>query len=297
MGKLFFKALSLLCAVSILVIPFDTSAYYSNEYDEIRAICSAISGAYKKSDDTLRILSYNVLSDGIGFEGAPSSQRQDGLICTLTALSPDILCLQEVSRGWLTIIKNNTPFTSVEGIKTEIAGLMTTIFYDEETVELKEWGNEVYNTGGDYRMRRAVWGLFEIKSTGKLVCVVSTHFNITKATDTYSSAQAMELLSIVEGLSNKFTCPIFVAGDFNAKKRTSVTYPSSSIYEMLSAHLTDTDRIAEMISTCDKGTKPSSTVDHIFLKGKAEIKRYVVLSNKEFLNISDHYPIFIDVEM
>lgn len=299
MGKLLFKALSILCAVTILVIPLDVTSVYDDEKTtaEIRNICIATSSVFRKTKDAVRIMSYNILSDGIGFEGSPCENRKSGVIDTISTLSPDILCLQEVSRGWFTIIKNHTDYTAINPTETEIAGLMTAIFFDTDTTELKAWGNEGYNTGGDYRMRRAVWGLFRIKESGKTVCVVNTHFNITKDTDTYSSVQAMELTEITDRLTRQFSCPVIIAGDFNAKKRTSVSYPSSAIYEILSSHYTDTALIAELFSAGNKKTKPTSTVDHIFLTGTAEIKRYVILSQEVFLHLSDHYPIFIDAEV
>lgn len=299
MGKLLFKALAIMCAVTILVIPLDTTALKEDEAvtQEIRDICTATADIYEKSDETVRILSYNVLSDRIGYKGSPCESRQNGITETLTLLSPDILCLQEVCRGWFTIIKNNTDYTAVNPIKTELAGLMTAIFYDNTRVELKEWGDESYVSGGDYRIRRAVWGLFQIIETGKTVCVVNTHFNITKDTDTHSGGQTMELIEITDTLKKKYSCPIFIAGDFNARKRTTVTYPSSSIYEMLSRNYKDTALITEHFSSGNKAVSPTSTVDHIFLIGDVKIKRYIILSNKVFLHISDHYPIFVDTEI
>lgn len=299
MGKLLFKALAILCAFTILVIPLDTVGYYADETatEEIRDICKKTYELYKNSPDTIRILSYNVLSDRIGYNGSPCENRQDGITEVITRLSPDILCLQEVCRGWFTIIKNNTDYEAVNPLKTELAGLMTAIFYDNNKVELTEWGDETYVSGGDYRIRRAVWGLFRIIETGKTVCVVNTHFSITKDTDTYSGGQAMELIKITDTLKVKYSCPIFIAGDFNARKRTTVTYPSSSIYEILSSSYIDTALSAELFSSGNKNFSPTSTVDHIFLIGEAEIKRYIVLSNKVFLHISDHYPIFVDVRL
>ncbi len=285
-----------MCAVTILVIPLDTVARYENDdvTREITDICTLTASMYKKADNMVRILSYNIQSEGRVYGGTPCENRKDGITATLSLLSPDILCLQEVCRDWFTIIKNETDYKAVNPVETEIAGLMTVLFFNEETTELKEWGNEILSSGGDYRMRRAVWGLFKTKNSGRTVCVVNTHFNITKDTDTYSGGQAMDLINIVEKLRNKFTCPIFIVGDFNAKKRTTVSYPSSSIYEILASHFTDTSLITELFSAGDTKTKPTSTVDHIFITGDPKIKRYVILSNKIFRHISDHYPIFID---
>ena len=299
MGKLLFKALAIICAFMILIIPLNTSAYNTDEaaITEIQSICTTISSMYQKSSDVIRILSYNILSDRIGYNGSPCESRQDGIIEVLNRLSPDVLCLQEVCRGWFTIIKNNTAYNAINPIKTELAGLMTTIFYDETQLELREWGDEVYASGGDYRIRKVVWGVFKSKDNGKTFCVVNTHFNITKETDSYSGGQAMELIEITNTLKEKYSCPIFIAGDFNAKKRTTVTYPSSSIYEILSANFTDTATVTELFSAGSTVTHPTSTVDHIFLTDNAKIKRYVILSNKVFLHISDHFPIFVDAEI
>lgn len=296
MGKILFKALAILCAVTVLVIPLDISAQYENEEitKEITDICSLIASIHKKPAEAVRIMSYNIQAEGRIYGGTPCESRQNGLTAVLREISPDILCLQEVCREWFTIINMNTDYTAVNSMETEIAELMTVMYYNEKTTELKEWGDEFFDKGGDYRMRRAVWGLFRMKDSGSLVCVVNTHFNVTKDTNNYSGAQAMTLISVIENLRQKFTCPIFIVGDFNAKRRTTVTYPSSSIYEILTSHFTDTSLVAEAFSAGDVNTKPTSTVDHIFFTGDPRIIRYVILSNKVFLNISDHYPIFID---
>lgn len=296
MGKILFKALSILCAVTILVIPLDTAAQFKNETvtKEITDICNLTASIYGKSSGRVRIMSYNIQANGRIYGGTPCESRQGGITAVLRALSPDILCLQEVCREWFTILKNNTDYTAVNSTETEIAELMTVMYFNEKTTELKEWGDELFDRGGDYRMRRAVWGLFRMKDSGKTVCVVNTHFNITKDTNSYSGGQAMALINVVNELRERFSCPIFIAGDFNAKKRSDVTYPSSSIYEILASHFTDASLATEFFSSGDAKTKPTSTVDHIFITGDPRINRYVILSNKIFLEISDHYPIFID---
>lgn len=300
MRKLLLRALIVLCTVFILAVPLDISADSTADTTieaQISDICRRTAQLHTKDENTVRILTYNVLSDGIGFEGSPCEGRKAGVLEVLSALSPDVVCLQEVSRGWFTVLKNDSSLTAVNPLETEIAGLMTVILFDPETVELKNHGNEVYNTGGDYRMRRAVWGLFRRKESGETFCVVNTHFNITKNYNSYSSIQAMELIEITDDLRNQYSCPIFVTGDFNAKKRTTVSYPASSVYEILASHFSDGSLTCKSFSTGNTGISRNSTVDHIFTVGDLKIYRYVILSQKVFLHLSDHYPIFVDAQL
>ena len=61
--------------------------------------------------DHIRIMSYNLLSDSLGFEGCDARIRADGVCYILNTLSPDVTGLQETSRNWRKCIQERTDYS------------------------------------------------------------------------------------------------------------------------------------------------------------------------------------------
>lgn len=69
------------------------------------------------------------------------------------------------------------------------------------------------------------------------------------------------------------------------------------IYEALCKTLTDTRLVAQEKANGDALKADAPTWDHIFLNGEAKINRYAVVSPQVLSEMSDHYPIFVDVSI
>ncbi len=272
----------------------DISQYPATEKD-INEI-GILSNYYKNEETEIRLMTYNILSDSVGFEGSPAQTRADLVCKTLESLSPDVCGLQEVSRKWFACIYNNTQYKFIHPIRTAVLNTMTTLIYNPETVTLLAFGEKVFENGDSSPLRRMVWGVFRHKQTDKLFAVINTHFSLSgeNLTDnTTPLTQALELITLSKELKNLFNCPVFPLGDFNAKNTTNKN--PSPIYDILCTAFRNTKNVAPTLSHGENTTVKSRAIDHIFVFGDTKVIRHTTLSQNIFKPLSNHYPVFCDI--
>ena len=295
--KNFFKLiLLLLCVFIIFNFPFTNEKPYSPE-NKYNSVINAIDKTYPKNQDTLRIMSYNLLADTPGFEGSPAYLRASGVCNILNTLKPDVAGLQEVGRNWFFSLNQGTTYNFISPVKTTVFGTMTAIIYNKETVILEDSGEYVFPETYNGKLRCAVWGLFKEKRSDKKFLVINTHLSLKENGIDSPLEQATNIIILANELKERFNCPLFFVGDFNSDKRSLYNTSSACIYETLCTVSTDTINLS-----CEKGfgenkNFSSYSADHIFLSGETDILRYVILSQPDFVDLSDHYPIFIDIKV
>ena len=182
---------------------------------------------------------------------------------------------------------------------------MTALMYNSDTLELIDKGQKKYDEGNDARLRRAVWGIFESKETGKKFAVISTHFDCIRPNEeelmhSYMETQIKQIVEISDNIKKEYGVPVFCIGDFNTMNEGEGVDPvmdAPDIYEKLCTYLTDTRLVANEKVCGDALDADAPTWDHIFLSGEAEIQRYAVVSPQVLSGMSDHYPIFADASI
>ena len=145
--------------------------------------------------------------------------------------------------------------------------------------------------------------MFETQS-GKQFAVTNTHFDLLRdgreaeLTEVMKS-QEKQLVDFSDSLKEKYNCPIISVGDYNTMEDTPETNPMDipEIYNSLASRLTDSkfscqNQICGEMQACDY---PS--YDHIFINGNATTNTFALLSYKCFETMSDHYPIFADINL
>ena len=261
----------------------------------------AVGYIYNRAEDNIRLLTYNLLSDSLGFEGTDATERAGGVCSILEELSPDVICFQEMSRKWFASIKNNTNYKFINFFRTAVFGAMTTMAYNNRKVDLLFSGEKTFSVGGDSRLRRMVWGVFSNKLNGKAFAVVNIHFDLSKKNETaifddsLQMSQALETTRFVKEVIDTMKCPVFILGDFNAKQSTKEKI--SPVYEVLDSVFYNAKKYAKSVSEGSLSQPVTSKNDHIFYYGNVSIERYCLLSNERFEYLSDHYPIFVDVKL
>ena len=85
-----------------------------------------LSDFYQKDDMQIRLMTYNILADSIGFEGSSAENRADGVCKIINGIAPDVCGLQETSRKWFACILNNTDYKFIHPIRSAIFPTMTT---------------------------------------------------------------------------------------------------------------------------------------------------------------------------
>lgn len=292
MFKIFFRilAFTLIFALALFPLRVNTASL---------TVPNAQPVVFSTPDNKVRVMSYNLLSDGIGFYGSPCNTRKDGVYNVLNSCKPHIICLQECNRRWFNALSYtqslNSPYKFVEPLKTELFGYMTAIFYNSAKLSLVAYGNLPLPHCNDYRTRRAVYAVFRLTHGGNIFCVINTHFSRSNRSNLHPIKQGLFINRLALELQKAYNCPVIVAGDFNAKERGRVQYPSSVVYDILATTLTDTRSIALSLTQGTEKSVHSANNDHIFLCGDAKALSFCLLSHKYLESVSDHYPIFADI--
>ena len=250
---------------------------------------------YKKNETEIRLMTYNLLADSIGFEGSPAEQRADAVCKMIEEIAPDVCGFQETSRKWFACIYNNTDYKFIHPIRSCLFDTMTTLIYNTQTLKLVAFGEQVFKNGNSSRLRRMVWGVFRHKETDRVFAVVNTHFSLSDEgliDNTTPLTQALELITLCKDLKALFNCPVFPLGDFNAKRSTKKT--PSPIYDILTTAFQNTSELAEAVSHGEATNSKTLFIDHIFVFGDVNITRHLTLSQNKFKELSNHFPILCD---
>ena len=181
---------------------------------------------------------------------------------------------------------------------------LTTMIYNKNTLNLVDSGRVKYSQGDGPQHRAITWAVFETKEDGKRFAAISTHFDLLRLKDTEKEydiifSQAEELFAFIDELSEKYDCPVFSAGDYNACETQGDIGEAAGvlIYEKVAEKLSDVKYMTEnRIYGSEIGEKDPCW-DHIFLSGNAEIKAFRILSDSYLSPLSDHYPIYADISL
>lgn len=261
--------------------------------------------ALPANDGEIRIMSANLLVGYKSWGGWEVKHRAKMFCELLDAYRPDVIGLQEVCDGWFAALRNMPEgYKIIEPFSTGVTVTMTALAYNSNTLELIEHGKIIFDEGNNQRLRRVVWGLFEVKSTGKRFVATSTHFDLMSSDDdsekkAIMQSEADKFIKLSNELHEKYSVPVISTGDYNAMERTPETRPvdAPEIYEYLADTFTDCKFEAENRKCGNAWALEQPVYDHIFLNGTANVKKYELLSSDYLNTMSDHYPIYADIEL
>lgn len=256
-----------------------------------------------KQDDEVRIMTSNLLMHYKSWGGSDARPRAKMFFETVNTYQPDVIGVQEVNDQWYNcLMRNKGCYKMLYPISTGALMRMTALMYNSETLTLIDKGQMTYDQGNDSRLRRAVWGVFESKSTGKQFAVISPHFDCIRPGEeelmhSYMDYQTEKIIEISNNLKEEYNVSVFSIGDFNSMNQGEGVDPimdAPEIYEELYKSLTDTRLIAKEKESGDALDADAPTWDHIFIEGEVQIDRYAIVSPEILSQMSDHYPIFVD---
>lgn len=279
--------------------------------------------AFENTAD-VRIMSSNVLVDfdwGLGDNPVPP--RAAKFFKMLEAYRPDVIGVQEQSRAWTSAFVQYLPngYKVINPVSTFKDQKMTAMVYNSHTLKLIDSGDYKFKSKeADKKLRRVVWGVFEVKATGKRFGVTNTHLDFFKNTEPdYLNYMIPEICSEVDEMTatvnkiiKKYDCPVFSAGDYNTyDNRTDISPLSvyTKLYAKIAEELTDSKFNCEESSVGDlteviPGSFNEDCVamdmhdcDHIFFKGDTVIKHFALLSYSYLYDMSDHNTIFVDAQL
>lgn len=258
----------------------------------------------EKEENDVRIMTSNLLVHYKSWGGSDAHPRAKMFFSMLDTYKPDVIGLQEVSDQWYSILMmNKGNYKILYPVTAGITLRMTGLMYNSDTLELIDKGEQKFSQGNDARLRRMVWGIFKNKATGEEFAVISTHFDTIRPNEeelmlSYMKTQIDEIEAKSTELKTQYKVPVFSIGDFNSKPNgdgVDEIMDVPEIYYELCEKLTDTKNIAIKTQSGKVCSVNTPTWDHIFIDGEANINQYVLLSSDALSNMSDHYPVFVDV--
>lgn len=252
-----------------------------------------------------RIMSANLLVHYESWGGTDAHKRAKMFLQVLDTYQPDVVAVQEMSDQWYCcLLQNRGSYKLLYPLRTGVLVHMTGLLYDSRRVTLLEQGDVAYAQGDNVRLRRIVWGLFQNNQTGENYIVFSTHLDLIrsgeeKAEQAVMESQADQATALAKSLADRYQCPVFACGDFNAMDGGGYdpVYDAPKIYTRLAKKMKDAEMLAKKTKSGNNKKASAPTYDHIFLTGSAKVQCYGILSDGAMDAMSDHYPIYADVQI
>ena len=246
--------------------------------------------------------------------------RMKGHVQVFSELMPDIMGGQEVNKDMLLLFKLGC---LEKGLPYSIIwGNYTPIIYRADKLELLDTEFVLYpkNLDGfegsfnDAKSKGCNLGVFRSKESGKVFIFATTHLWWMKegskpGSDLARVLQVKQALAMIDKYREKYSnCPVIFGGDMNSNMHSDALQYVVTDGGYTHAHDEATEFSFDGIgfNRCGKNGPGQwvdkyylEAIDHIFLKGleKGAVKRFDRYCPDYYLVISDHAPVFIDVEL
>lgn len=267
------------------------------KFDEIKI------EAPEKSEDAIRIMSYNVRCANDG-EQTITNRSKVG-VSMLQEYMPDSFGVQECTPRWKRIFAYNLgdKYASV-GKPRDYFGPFTeysAIYYlkdkynliDSGTFWLSETPDKAFSKSFDSACARiATWALLENKETGERYTHINTHLD--HVLESTRQSQMKVLIDYVKTVSGEV--PIIMTGDFN-------DYEGSPVYNVACEIFNDSKYVAKDTDEGRTFTKYGAyeedgegAIDFIFTDKSITVDTYKIIRDTvQGIYPSDHYPIVADM--
>lgn len=257
-----------------------------------------------------------------------SEVRMKGHTRVMKELMPDILGCQEVNANMyldfkLNCDEENLPYATIWGHYTPIV-------YRHDKFELLDTEYLIYpltydglnGEFNDVRSKSANLGVFRCKDDGKVFIFVTTHLWWQEGKDVSSRwymegsdlARRLQValgIDLIDKYQKKYgNCPVFFGGDFNTEYDSEAIQYAINERGFCHAHdiATEFSHNGSGYNLCSP--KPSKkwewldepfekAIDHILVRdcSGVNIKRFDRYTPEYYLYLSDHAPVYIDVEL
>ena len=253
----------------------------------------------------MRLMTTNIWGDYFG--------NLENLLQVYAAYQPDVIGFQEVSKGWYESglfqrLEKKYRFVGTEIVHSNNFVPMAV----RRDLTLLAKGYEPLCLGTD-RTKGLTWVVLR-DGEEKTFAVCNVHFwwkYGEEIFDRYREENARALCTVMEYLSKRFSCPVFALGDMNCVRTHTVfteVYASRGVCHLydLAQERDDVCSIREN-PVCDESGayhgRPSSegasrSIDHIVaLPGGFDVLQYRLVTEQMALDVSDHCPVYADVEL
>lgn len=249
----------------------------------------------------LRIMSFNILCE-LWNELATIPGRDDNIAIALLSYRPDVVGLQEVSDKWYPYLdaQFGEDYVFVDRKTDKNLTNFSPLIYNPQTTTLLDHDVQSFAVGNNPKLRVASWGHFESKANGARYVVINTHWDLS-ANLSARTSQATEMAELVNTLKAKYNCPVITTGDYNTRASDTQFELYTTNASLFDARLT-ANTVNRACKTNHTLATPSDladgeAIDHIFGSSEIEFLFYNVLVDQLLIDASDHYPIYVDINL
>lgn len=268
----------------------------------------------------IRVMSYNVRMGPAKDGGNVWDNRKVATPAMLRDIKPAVFGVQEAYEYQIGYILSACPEYRAVGVGRDDgkeAGEHMSVFYDSSIVELLEWGTywlsetpDVPSFGWDAACRRtATWTLLRDRRSGQKFYFVNTHLD-HKGKQARKNGLAMIYRNIQE--MNPEGLPMVLTGDFNVMPDDEGLKDLNTLMKSARFCSDEADSfgsfngfgkygLSSAAPALHDGEAPKDTllpIDYIYFSGFERSLRFkvVVESYAGVPYISDHYPVYADLE-
>jgi endonuclease/exonuclease/phosphatase family metal-dependent hydrolase len=245
----------------------------------------------------LKVLSYNIRVISAKDGDNQWKHRAAASPAMIRDCAPDVFGLQEALPEQVKYMSESLKEYSCIGVGRDDGvskGEHMSIFYNNATVELNDWGTywlsetpDVPSKGWDAAYKRtATWALMTMKDSGRKFFYVNTHLDHSGR-----EAQRKGLDLIVRKIAemNKEGLPMVLTGDFNVE-------PDNPVLDELDERMSSARASAgktDNIGTYNGWGTRALVIDYIYHSGFSLCREYrtIVKQYEGVPYVSDHYPI------
>ena len=262
-------------------------------------------------------------------EDCSADCRAEGLFRAYTAVMPDILGFQEMSRRMeMLILQRMRRVCLPDGTEAKyeiVTGGFVPILFRHDKLRLLESGHLLYprefapypGSFNDSDSKGYTYGVFEERGSGKKIVVFTTHLwwksdDPTNGSYQEGSAQARasQILTANEkadALTAKYRCPAVLMGDMNDMLGSPALNAAKNAgwqetHALCTGERCDTRGYHYCFPDGWRHDPPGEyekAIDHILIKNPkdTEIRRFCRFTEPFFEPLSDHFPVYIEIAL
>lgn len=253
-------------------------------------------------------------------EDCSAEMRSAGFIRAYTEFRPDVLGLQETSPRMAELL-----MAALRGEYTYVSGGDTPLLYRSERFDLMESGYFCYpeavpglpGSYNNYRTKSYCFAVLREKAGGRRVAVASTHLwwmsgesgdpDYCPGSDEARAWQLRLVIARLDELSERYDCPAFIMGDFNAVMGSPCLEAAgragySDVHELATGFRDETRGRHYCFPDGFRHDEPgcfAEAIDHIIVKprGGLAVKAFRRYQPLWFDKLSDHFPLYTEIEL
>lgn len=267
--------------------------------------------SYSQKSKPINAMSFNIRYDNPEDGAQNWHHRKENVVRMLNFYDLDIIGMQEVLVSQLNYLKDNLKDYQAIGVGREDGkekGEFTPVFFRKDRFkELKSgtfWLSETpekVSKGWDAALERiATWVVLKDKTTGKEFIFMNTHFDHRGKQARIESAKLLKTKATVLAVGKQ----LILTGDFNLVPESegiqTIIKPDGKNTLVNSSSVAEITYGPNWTSTGFKNRPfdQRRVIDYIFLKNIKTVNRYAVIAEKlNDLQLSDHCPVFVQVEL